>query len=182
MLHDKDYLEPWLRGTNADKSFIIRGVLHALEMAAEDVPMAVEGLTDQEYFDRPFGLNNASFHVQHVIGSCDRLLAYARGEELTQQQRDYAAQENIEWGSKAAQMDCFKAAMIAYPYMVEQLAEGDLERAAFVGGKRIPTTVGALLIHVAEHTSRHVGQLVTTAKLEMAMRADRPLAAAPLIR
>jgi len=30
--------------------------------------------------------------------------------------------------------------------------------------------VGGLLVHVADHTSRHVGQVVTTAKLAVASR------------
>ena len=34
-----------------------------------------------------------------------------------------------------------------------------------IGRRQLPTTVGGLLIHCAEHTSRHVGQAVTTAKL-----------------
>ena len=34
-----------------------------------------------------------------------------------------------------------------------------------IGRKQLPTTVGGLLLHCAEHTQRHVGQMVTTAKL-----------------
>ena len=32
------------------------------------------------------------------------------------------------------------------------------------------TSVGGLLVHVADHTSRHLGQLVTTAKLAVTSR------------
>jgi uncharacterized damage-inducible protein DinB len=34
-----------------------------------------------------------------------------------------------------------------------------------VGRKRLPTTVIGLLTHIAEHTQRHVGQAIVTAKL-----------------
>jgi uncharacterized damage-inducible protein DinB len=34
-----------------------------------------------------------------------------------------------------------------------------------VGKRQVPTTLGGLLVHVAEHTQRHVGQAITTAKL-----------------
>ena len=34
-----------------------------------------------------------------------------------------------------------------------------------VGRKQLPTTVGALLVHCADHTQRHTGQFVTTAKV-----------------
>jgi uncharacterized damage-inducible protein DinB len=33
-----------------------------------------------------------------------------------------------------------------------------------VGRKRLPTTVGGLLTHIAEHTQRHVGQAISAAK------------------
>jgi len=34
-----------------------------------------------------------------------------------------------------------------------------------VGRKGLPSTVLGLFVHVAEHTTRHVGQAVTTAKI-----------------
>ncbi len=45
-----------------------------------------------------------------------------------------------------------------------------LEDPRVVGRKRLPTTVGGLLVHVAEHAQRHVGQAVLTAKLVLAAR------------
>jgi uncharacterized damage-inducible protein DinB len=34
----------------------------------------------------------------------------------------------------------------------------------------LPSSLGGLLVHVAEHTARHVGQMVTTAKVVVAGR------------
>jgi hypothetical protein len=34
-----------------------------------------------------------------------------------------------------------------------------------VGLKKLPTTVGGLLVHIADHAQRHVGQAITTAKI-----------------
>jgi len=34
-----------------------------------------------------------------------------------------------------------------------------------VGRKRLPTTVLGLLVHVAEHTQRHTGQIIATASV-----------------
>jgi uncharacterized damage-inducible protein DinB len=39
-----------------------------------------------------------------------------------------------------------------------------------VGKKRLPTTLGGLLVHVADHTQRHVGQAITTSKIVQAQR------------
>ena len=44
---------------------------------------------------------------------------------------------------------------------------GALEQARNVGKKQLPTTVAGLLVHVADHTQRHVGQAITTAKILM---------------
>jgi hypothetical protein len=40
-----------------------------------------------------------------------------------------------------------------------------------VGRAQLPTTVLGLLFHVAEHTQRHTGQLIATAKV---VRAEAP--------
>jgi uncharacterized damage-inducible protein DinB len=49
----------------------------------------------------------------------------------------------------------------------------EMDKPREVGRKKLPTTVGGLLVHVAEHTQRHVGQAITTAKL---VTGERPLA------
>ena len=53
---------------------------------------------------------------------------------------------------------------------VRVLAAANLETARGVGRKQLPTSVGGALIHVADHTQRHVGQVVTTAKALKALR------------
>ncbi len=40
----------------------------------------------------------------------------------------------------------------------------DLESARAVGRKGLPTTLGGLLVHVADHTQRHVGQAISACK------------------
>jgi hypothetical protein len=41
-----------------------------------------------------------------------------------------------------------------------------------VGRKKLPTTVIGLIVHLAEHTQRHVGQAVSAAKLARAAAAQ----------
>jgi hypothetical protein len=48
---------------------------------------------------------------------------------------------------------------------VRALGAGDLAALRTVGERQLPTTLGGLLVHVADHTQRHVGQAITTAKL-----------------
>ena len=45
------------------------------------------------------------------------------------------------------------------------LATTGLQASRGVGKKQLPSTVGGLLVHIAEHTQRHVGQAITTSKI-----------------
>jgi uncharacterized damage-inducible protein DinB len=45
-----------------------------------------------------------------------------------------------------------------------------LDQPIKIGRKGLPTTLAGLLIHAAEHTQRHVGQAITTAKVILAQR------------
>jgi uncharacterized damage-inducible protein DinB len=43
--------------------------------------------------------------------------------------------------------------------------EADLTQPRVVGRQRLPSTVVGLYVHAAEHTMRHVGQLLVTVKV-----------------
>jgi hypothetical protein len=45
-----------------------------------------------------------------------------------------------------------------------------LNLARGVGRKQLPTTIGGAMIHVADHAMRHVGQVVTTARVLKELR------------
>jgi hypothetical protein len=49
-------------------------------------------------------------------------------------------------------------------------SSGSYDEVRGVGREKLPSTVGGLLVHCAEHTQRHVGQAVTTAKVVVGMR------------
>ena len=76
-------VEPWLRGTHTDVPAVSRAVLHALDLALEDITKWVAGLTDAEVHAQPLGLPSVSFHLKHIARSVDRILTYAEGGQLT---------------------------------------------------------------------------------------------------
>src|SRR6266705_3418151 len=78
--------EPWLRGTLTEVDAVRRQVLHALELAAEDVSRWCEGLTEEEMEARPLGLPSVGFQLRHIVRSLDRLLTYAEGRKLNDAQ------------------------------------------------------------------------------------------------
>ncbi|HEY5069000.1 MAG TPA: DinB family protein, partial [Candidatus Acidoferrum sp.] len=78
--------EPWLRGTHSDVADVPRAAMHAFEQAGEDVTLWCAELTDAELNATPYGLPSIAFQLVHIAGSLDRLLTYAEGRSLDEQQ------------------------------------------------------------------------------------------------
>ncbi len=157
--------EPWLRGTLTDVPAIPRAVLHALELAKEDLWKWCAPLSDAQLNQRPHGLAPVAFQLRHIAGSIDRLLTYAENSQLSDAQ---SSQLESETESSATHDELFgdlQATFARSAQRVRTLASGDLSAPRAVGKKRLPTTLGGLLVHIAEHTQRHVGQAILTAKL-----------------
>jgi uncharacterized damage-inducible protein DinB len=55
---------------------------------------------------------------------------------------------------------------------VRTMNPADFDQPRYVGRKRLPTTVAGLLVHLADHTQRHVGQTITTAKVILDKRGS----------
>jgi uncharacterized damage-inducible protein DinB len=157
--------EPWLRGTETDVPAMARAVLHALRLAAEDIQKWCGELSDAELNERPAQLAPVAFHIRHIARSIDRLLTYAEGKSLSD---DQLAQLKSELDPGTTHHDLFAEfdnALADAVLRIRALSKTNLEEARAVGKKKLPTTVGGLLVHVADHTQRHVGQAITTAKI-----------------
>ena len=158
-------IEPWLRGTETDVPAVGRAVLHALQLAEEDLRKWCGNLSDAALNARPAGAAPVAFHIRHVARSLDRLLTYAEARDLSEEQLTQLRTE-IDPGAAHDELFAELAAALADAAMrVRALAGTNLEEPRTVGKKRLPTTVGGLLVHVADHTQRHVGQAITTAKM-----------------
>jgi len=164
------YIEPWLRGTHTDVPAVSRAVLHALDLALEDITKWVAGLTDAEVHAQPLGLPAVSFHLKHIARSVDRILTYAEGGQLTAEQLTALKAEQGGEETLAELLGEVEASFANADERVRTLATADPNVARGVGRKQLPTSIGGALIHVADHTQRHVGQVVTTAKVLKAMR------------
>jgi uncharacterized damage-inducible protein DinB len=158
-------VEPWLRGTLTDVDTVRRGVLHALELAREDVARWCGELTAGQLEARPFGLPSVGFQMRHMVRSLDRLLTYAEGRQLDDEQLASLKSEMESRGRREDLFAEFERGMESAMQRVRAIAPTDYAEARGVGRKTLPTSVGGLLVHCADHTQRHVGQAVTTAKV-----------------
>jgi hypothetical protein len=163
-------VEPWLRGTLPEIDALRRQVLHALELAAEDVERWCAGLSDAEMNARPFGLAPVTFHLRHIGRSLDRLLTYAEARALNRAQMDALASEMESGAFAEVVLSEVRAGLGEARRRVLMISQRSYEEPRVVGRAMLPSTVGGLLVHCAEHTQRHVGQAVTTAKVVMELR------------
>jgi len=169
------YVEPWLRGTYGEVPAVARAVLHAFDLAIDDLTKWTEGLTDVEIHTLPLELPPIAFHLRHIARSTDRLLTYAEGGQLSAEQLAKLKAEEVgpqhdERETLSALLDEVRASFANASERVRTLANADMNMFRGVGRKQLPTSVGGALVHVADHTMRHVGQVVTTAKVLKALR------------
>jgi uncharacterized damage-inducible protein DinB len=169
------YIEPWLRGNYTDVPAVGRAVLHALDLALDDLAKWTQGLTDAEVNAQPLGLPSVAFHLRHIARSTDRLLSYAEGNQLTSEQ--LAALKAEQSGPAEREMESLAALLaqveVSFSNASERirvLATANFDTFRGVGRKQLPTSIGGALIHVADHTQRHTGQVVTTAKVLKSLR------------
>ena len=164
-------MEPWMRGTHPELDPLRRAVVHALELAEEDVARWCGELGEERMFARPSGLPSVAFHLRHIARSLDRLLTYAEGRALDERQLALLDTE-MAVGPAEDVLREFGDALAVAVERVRQLAQASYGEPRGIGRKQLPSTVGGLLVHCAEHTQRHVGQMIVTAKLVRAANAE----------
>lgn len=160
--------EYWLRGPVSGIPALLQPVAHALLQAREEVNVLMEGFPFGKLWERPAGVAAVGFHLRHLAGVLDRLLTYARGEALDQRQLEYLAGEGSP-GEGEIDRELVEAFNKRIDLALAQLSdtpEKSLTDIREVGRERIPSTVGGLLFHAAEHTQRHVGQLLVTVRFQ----------------
>lgn len=161
-----------MRGTHGELDVLRRAVVHALELADEDIAKWCGGFSDAEMMARPGGVAPLAFHLRHIARSLDRLLTYAENRMLDEAQMS-ALKTEMDAATSAEVLREFREGIANAKERVRVVAPESYEEFRGIGRKQLPTTVGGLLIHCAEHTARHVGQAVTTAKMVKAMEEQR---------
>lgn len=158
--------EAWLSGKLDGYAPVMMPVAHALVECQKDLRRHAADLNAEELSAQPNGAPSVAFHLKHLSGSIDRLLTYARGKELNEAQFSELKSESLETTQPAAQL--VEVACSKIDEALAALRNADTEslfEPRHVGRQKLETTVFGLLFHIAEHTARHTGQIVTTAKI-----------------
>jgi uncharacterized damage-inducible protein DinB len=150
--------EVWLNGPIDGITPLLQPVAHELNVMMIDFP-------EELLWEMPAGMASPGFHLQHLAGVVDRLFTYAKGEQLTKEQLTYLADEGKPAGKIYNANGLLETFNRQVDLAIKQLCETDestLTAPREVGRARLPSTVIGLLIHAAEHTMRHTGQLLVT--------------------
>lgn len=156
--------EPWLRGPIPGIDPMVAPLFMSFQMAREDLARHTHNLTFQQLWKEWDGIGSVGFHLRHIQGSVDRLSTYLEGRLLTDRQMTFLAQESDPGPVLVDLLVGIDQALARCEQIVRGLGAGELQEPRFVGRKKLPTTVIGLVVHIAEHTQRHVGQAIVTAK------------------
>ena len=160
--------EVWLRGPLPEISDYLQPAAHALLQAQEEINAELSNFPVALLWERPADVASVGFHLQHLTGVLDRLFTYARAESLSENQLAYLKSEGQPLSSTSALnelLDAFNRQILIALTQLKHTDEETLTQIRYVGRAMLPSTHLGLLFHAAEHTQRHTGQLLVTARI-----------------
>ena len=160
--------EVWLRGPIPNIPALLQPVAHALLQAREEINELMKDFPDQLLWIKPANAASTGFHLQHLSGVLDRLFSYANGNALNEQQLSALKAEGDPHKTAEGSGELvtrFNSQVDAALAALKQVDQNTLTEFRGVGRAQLPSTVQGLLFHAAEHTMRHLGQLLVTVKI-----------------
>jgi hypothetical protein len=159
--------EAWLEGPLEGVDPYLMPTAQSLVQVGRDVGRLAE-LAPETLWARPGGAASVGFHLKHVAGVLDRLLTYARGDALGEEQRKALRAEAEPGEPPADAATLVREARVAVERALVQVRSTPREvllEPREVGRQRLPSTVLGHLHHAAEHAVRHTAQALTTARI-----------------
>lgn len=160
--------EVWLRGPLPDLHPLLQPIGHALLQAREEVQVLMQGFPEHLLWEQPAQMASPGFHLQHLSGVLDRLFTYARDESLQQAQLLALEGEGKPGAPAPASQELVQAFSLQVDKALAQLRATDISQLTAVrtvGRSMIPSTLLGLYVHAAEHSMRHLGQLLVTVRV-----------------
>lgn len=160
-------IERWLTGPVDGITPLLQPAAHSFLQIWDELESCSE-LSSSELWVRPNGVAAIGWHLYHISGSTDRLLTYARGEQLDQAQlRRLKLESEIHFSTPDISELLFelKDTVAGALNQIRSTPEATLLEPRWVGRARLSSTVIGLLFHAAEHAFRHAGQVVILKRL-----------------
>jgi uncharacterized damage-inducible protein DinB len=165
---EKSKLEVWQRGPVEGVPDLLQPVAHAILQAREDAKRYTENFPDELLWEKPYGVASVGFHLNHLSGVVNRLFTYADNKKLTEDQLKFLKAEENPENLPLRLADLIgvleETVQVAVDYL-RQASTDDLTEFRGLGRAQLPTTKLGLLFHAAEHSQRHIGQLLVTVRI-----------------
>ncbi|HZO52047.1 MAG TPA: DinB family protein [Bryobacteraceae bacterium] len=156
--------EPWLSGPMEGVNPLVAPLIHSFTQVREDAAAWTEPLTTEQLWAEPHGAGSVGFHIRHAGGAAERLCTYLQGQQLSDEQLAAMKAEKTPGATRADLLAELNRRLDAVEAAVKSLNPATYSDPRGVGRKMLPTTVMGLIVHIAEHTQRHVGEAIVTAK------------------
>ncbi|WP_034923556.1 DinB family protein [Gillisia sp. CAL575] len=163
-MNDKDLPEYWLRGKIEGYPVLLQPIVHSLLQSKLELKKYMLDFPDSLLWEKPVYRASVGFHLQHLTGVLDRLFTYVEAENLTDAQLTYLKNETVP-NTKISSEDLIELFNKKIEEQLEKLKTipvANLTEFRGVGRKQLPSSVIGLMFHAAEHTQRHIGQLLVT--------------------
>jgi hypothetical protein len=164
----EDKREVWQRGPLENIPSLLQPIAHALLQAREELFDMMNSFSEKLLWERPANVASPAFHLQHLTGVLDRLFTYARKEQLSGDQLYALSMEGNQMETSSSMMELIELFDKQVDLSISELSNVNtdmLTDVRTIGRKQIPTTLIGLYVHAAEHTMRHIGQLLVTVKV-----------------
>ncbi len=164
----KEKMEVWQRGPLENLRVLLQPVAHALLQAREELNEMMQDFPEDLLWERPANVASPAFHLQHLTGVLDRLFTYARKQPLSPVQLHALSIEGNQAETSSSITGLIELFNTQVELSINELRNtniAQLTEGRTVGRKLIPTTLIGLYVHAAEHTMRHLGQLLVTVKI-----------------
>jgi uncharacterized damage-inducible protein DinB len=161
---EKKQPENWLRGPVIGIPDLLQPAAHGLLQSLEEIKIYMKDFPSEMLYENPAGRASVAFHLKHITGVLDRMLTYSKENSLSDAQFDYLKNEEKteENGSIQSFIEAFEDKVNEALEYFKTLDPAKITDFRTIGRRKMPTTLIGLLFHAAEHSQRHVGQLLVT--------------------
>lgn len=143
----------------------VRPAFFSFVQVREDLRLHTAGITVEQLWREVAGKHSLGFHMKHIAGSVDRLVTYLVGGQLSEAQLQFLGNERTADLDLEGLLQLVDEKLHEAERQLLQVKPETLFEPRTVGRKALPTSVIGLLVHVCEHTQRHLGQAIVIAKL-----------------